>query len=370
MRVRTIIANSSSVSTISPKRRIADDLDYLVARLHARRSVMAEAERLDGLCRIRSLPDFFRSVFPESDLKGIVDFQRQLINEMVDEFSGFCTYLSGPGADLVYWTLVRFQVENLKVLIRACLTKTPFEELKEYLISLPVEFAMNTQGLARAESPADFVRFVPTTLLQESLGKAIVIYNEYPQSFFFEVALDCGYFKGLIARTDKLLGEEREFIRPLVYQEADIFNLMLVARGKFHYGLAPKILRPFYVPGTKISRPQFLSMLDDADLSTSISRIAERMLDADPSQFGRKEGAIDIDTSALEGLAWKRFLRLANQAFRQSHMGLAAIIGYMGLRRVEVANLITISEGIRMDLTAEAIRGRMIPRTKIEVEHV
>jgi V/A-type H+-transporting ATPase subunit C len=331
---------------------------------------MAEAGRLDGLCRIRSFPEFFHTIFPESDLKGIVDFQRQLINEMIDEFSGFLAYLSGPGADLVYWTLVRFQVENLKVLIRACLTKTPFEDFKEYLISLPVEFAMNTQELARAESPADFVRFIPTMLLKESFGKAIEIYNEYPQSFFFEVALDCGYFKGLIARTNQLLGEDREFIRPLVYQETDIFNLMLVARGKFYYGLAPKILRPFYVPGTKISRIQFLSMFNDADLSTSISRIADRVLDIEPSQFGRKEESINTDTSALEGLAWKRFLRLANLAFRQSHMGLAAIIGYMGLRRVEVAILITISVGIRMGLTAEAFRGRMIPRTKIEVEHV
>ncbi len=87
------------------------------------------------------------------------------------------------------------------------LDKDPFRRTQRISYLSPVEFAMNTQGLARAESPADFVRFVPTTLLQESLGKAIVIYNEYPQSFFFEVALDCGYFKGLIARTDKLWGK-------------------------------------------------------------------------------------------------------------------------------------------------------------------
>jgi len=46
-------------------------------------------------------------------------------------------------------------------------------------------------------------------------------------------------------------------------------------------------------------------------------------------------------------------------------MGLGAIVGYAGLRRVEVANLITISEGIRGGMAAEAIRGRLIPRADI-----
>ena len=85
--------------------------------------------------------------------------------------------------------------------------------------------------------------------------------------------------------------------------------------------------------------------------------------DGEPFQYESRDGSTSIDASTLEGLVWKRFFRLANLAFRQSHMGLAAIIGYIGVRRVEVANLITISEGIRNGMTAETIRGRLIPRT-------
>ncbi len=87
------------------------------------------------------------------------------------------------------------------------------------------------------------------------------------------------------------------------------------------------------------------------------------MLDAAPFEDGPKDGSTVIDASVLEGLAWKRFFRLANLAFRRSHMGLGTIMGYMGLRRMEAANLITISEGIRSDMAAETIRGRLIPRT-------
>jgi vacuolar-type H+-ATPase subunit C/Vma6 len=51
-------------------------------------------------------------------------------------------------------------------------------------------------------------------------------------------------------------------------------------------------------------------------------------------------------------------------------MGLGAVIGYAGLRRVETANLITLSEGIRTGMTAEAMRARMIPRTDLEAAYV
>lgn len=361
--MQTTIADSDTTLVIASKQRIANDLDYLVARLHARRSRMAEGERLNSLCHIRSLPEFYSTIFPESEFKGVLDFQRMLVHELISELSGFRAHMSGPGADLIDWTLVRFQVENLKVLIRVCLTKAPIEELYGHLVSLPRELALDTQGLAEAESLEDFVLLVPRGLLQENLKKALENYRDYPRPFFFETALDRGYFQGLVARTERLSQEDREIVKQMVCQEVDIFHLMLVARGKFHYNLTPEMLRPLHVAGTRIPRALFADMLNDPNLYTLVGRVAERVLDAAPFEHRQNDGSMVVDAPVLEGLAWTRFFRLANLAFRQSHMGLGAIMGYAGLRRVEVANLITISEGIKSGMAAETIRGRLIPRT-------
>ena len=148
----------------------------------------------------------------------------------------------------------------------------------------------------------------------------------------------------------------------MVYQEVDIFHLMLVARGKFHYNLMPEMLQPLHVAGSG-SHARFLPLCSMTRISTRRQAVwHERVLDAAPFEEGPKDGSMAIDASTLESLAWKRFFRLANLAFRQSHMGLGTIMGYVGLRRVEVANLITISEGIRSDMAAETIRGRLIQR--------
>jgi V/A-type H+/Na+-transporting ATPase subunit C len=341
----------------------AGDLDFLAARLHARRSRMAETKRLDDLCRIRTLPEFLNTVFPDSEINGVLDFQCLLVHELIGELSGFCTNMSAPGSDLFDWMLVRFQVENLKVLIRACLAKTPVKEFDRYLISLPVGLSLDTQGLVAAESLEGFVRLVPKGLLRENLERALEIYSDYLRPFFFEAALDRGYFQGLLARMEKLSQEDREIIKPMFCQEVDIFHFMLITRGKFHYNLTSDLLLPLHVSGTRIPSALFTAALNDPDIYTSVIRIAQRMFDIVPFEQRLNDGSMPVVLSLLEGLAWKRFLCLANIAFRKSHMGLGTIMAYVGLRRVEIANLITISEGIRNGITAETIRGRLIPRT-------
>jgi vacuolar-type H+-ATPase subunit C/Vma6 len=136
-----------------------------------------------------------------------------------------------------------------------------------------------------------------------------------------------------------------------------MFHLMLVMRGKFLYGLTAESLHTFHVPGAGVSPARFKSMLSDADPASALARVVGRVIDALPGE------------SAWESLAWERYHRLANRAFRQSHMGLAAVIAYTALRRVEAANLITLSEGIRAGMPATQVRARMIPRTDVERTH-
>ncbi len=70
MRVRTAIAEPDSDPR--PAGRIPDDMDRLAAVLHGRRSRMAEAERLNALCRMRTLPELAGTIFPGSEAEGVL----------------------------------------------------------------------------------------------------------------------------------------------------------------------------------------------------------------------------------------------------------------------------------------------------------
>ncbi len=349
---------------------MAKDLDYLTARLHGRRSRLAEASQLDALCRVRSVPELARAACPGTEFPAAADFQRRLVQDLIDDLSGFLAYVTGAGARLLAWMLVRFQVENVKVLIRGFATRAPMEVLDNHLARLPKDLALDTPGLGRARSLEEFIRRLPPGTLRESVEEFLVVDHAPPKPFFLEAALDRGYFRELLARVEDLSGPDKEVIEALVVQEVDSFHLMLVARGKFHYGLAPEQLLPLHLEGTGISRARFAAMLGDPDLLSAASRAVGPALEAVPARQEPGEASATVDPAALEALAWNRFLLLANRAFRRSHMGLGAVVGYAGIRRVEVANLITLSEGIRAGTAPEAIRARLIPRSGLEAAHV
>ena len=202
------------------------------------------------------------------------------------------------------------------------------------------------------------------------LRKAAVIYHEQPRPFFLEGALDCGYLQELLARTELLSGEDKRLIKPLTLQEVDTFHLMLAVRGKLHYGLTADRLLPLHVRGSGISSEEFAAMIAAPDLVTLAGHAVGRAMDRLPTQQQTGAEPVTLEPARLEALAGNRFLRLANRAFRQSHMGLGAVAGYLGLRRVEVANLITLSEGLRIGVAAGEMRARLIPSAELERAYV
>lgn len=345
-----------------------NDLDYLATRLHARRSRMAEAERLDALCALRAVPDLGRAVRPEWDSQTAVNFQRRLLLDLVQEFSFCLRHLDGAGHELVRWMQSRFQIENLKVLLRGFLNHTPLDAVQEHLVSLPRELTLDAQALLDAENVDAFAQCLPAGWLRKQFQTAVDARRDESSAFFLEAALDAGYFQELLVRVERLPAAEKELIEPLARQQVEMFHLMLVVRGKFNHGLAAESLTRLPVSGNGAAR--FKAMLAAPDVSTASKLSLGHAFDELPAARVTGEAAGPLDPAILEVLGWRRFLRLANGAFRRSHLGLAAVVGYLEIRRVEVTNLITLSEGIRTGVSAEKIRTRLIPRTDLETVYV
>ena len=68
-----------------------------------------------------SRPPFSRT----PNYKLAAEFQRRTLEDLLAELSHSLRYLNETGSDLLAWMLVRFQVENLKVLLRGFLDHAP-----------------------------------------------------------------------------------------------------------------------------------------------------------------------------------------------------------------------------------------------------
>jgi vacuolar-type H+-ATPase subunit C/Vma6 len=341
---------------------LPQDLDFLVARLHGRRRRLAEAERLDALCRLRTIPDLARAVGSQVTFYTAGELQHWLILQLVEELADFTNQLRGAGAALTEWMRVRFQIENLKVLARAFATGRSLDSARSYLVPLPDDLSLDIDALAAADSVELFAAAAPAGRLRQSLVEAAAAYAEAPSPIVLEFALDRGYYCELIKRAKSLPMEPRHDSMTIVRQEVDTFHLMLVARGRFTYGLPAEQLVQLHVDGGAISRNRFRKMLVEESLLESAQRAVGFALDPLPAEErGLGEDPLDLVPAVLEALAWNRYLRLSHRAFRHSHMGLGAVIAFAAIRRIELANLITLSEGIRAGVDPEAIRSRLVP---------
>jgi vacuolar-type H+-ATPase subunit C/Vma6 len=335
---------------------IPTGLDFVSARLHGRRSRMAEAGRLDELCRLRSLAELSRALYGDAAPTTAVELQRRMVREQAAELRQIACWLEGAAGRVVEWMAERFQVENLKSLARGFATRKPLTEVQPHLVRLEGQPALDAAAFLEAETLEAFADLIASKPLRLSVRAVADSYRSAPKAFFIEAALDRGYFLELQDRIDRLRDEDRDGVTRIVRQEIDIFHLMLVTRGRFQYGLKAEQLLALRFKGTGFHRDPLAAMLAAGDLSEVAAKAAGVVTDF-------VAGA--ADPMALEVLAWHRYLRLAAATFRRNPLALGMAVSYAAIRRVELANLITLTEGIRAGIEPDVIRRRLIPRADL-----
>lgn len=338
------------------------NLDYLTARLHGRRSRLADGVRLESLTHLKSVTDLGRELYPGARLQTAIAAQRRIIQGLIHELTRIRHHLSGPEGRLMDWILLRFDLENLKLALRAIHSQLPEGELAGYLITPSGKSAPDWVAITgEVGSPEAFANLLPAEPWGHKLREALDVCRDHQEPFLIEAALDQGYFRDGLILAAALPAGDRALVKALIAHEADIFHMMLAIRGRFHYGLPANLLAPFHVAGTPLTHGLFSAMLAAPDIASSVRLVSRLILEAPVTTD---------DPGALERLAWKRQLTLANRAFRRSVTHFGTIAGYAGLRRLEAANLITLSEGLRLRITEDTLRRLMIPPLYPEASRV
>ena len=333
---------------------IPEDLDYLATRVHGRRSQLAEGERLEALCGLRSLEALGRAVFPGSQAPSAVGFQRRVAAGWLREMEELAGGLGWRRARMMEAIAHRLAIEDQKVEARGLAAGVPPEALQRQLVRpLAVPGPTPSAGAEGAAIPP------PGRDVAGRRQARAALPAQPAGALARETALDRRSLEGLVAAMEGLDRADRSGIGALVGHEVDHFHLMLVARGRFLRGLAPADLLPWQVEGAGITREILSGMLSAPDLARAAAMAVGAALDRPPPE--------PVEATSLDRLAWQRFLRLARRTFREGATGLAVLVGYAALRRVEVRNLTTLSEGIRLGLPTETIRAHLVPPGRREV---
>lgn len=173
---------------------------------------------------------------PGNDLHSL---EKGIIAQLLDETLVLLRPLTGSArAFLLYWT-ERFEVTNLKTLLRGKMTGERAAVLLTRLTPMGAFGRLDVQDLSHAEDVAELMRRLETGHYAGIVRQAREAFEESHDPFLLDAALDRGYYEGLARRARELEATHGPALRRLMGPLIDRINLVWLLRYRFNYKLPP-----------------------------------------------------------------------------------------------------------------------------------
>jgi len=329
-------------------------LPFTIAKVRAMRSFAYEGDRLAALGRARSVPELAKLLgFDQEAAPGPLELEARLTTRHISDLLRVDRLVAGTQGRLFDWLLARYQMENLKVILRFWSAGEPLERLARYLVEVPGLKTLPVEDLAEVRDLTNFIRLVPQRVFARGLKEGLAYWQAEGRTFLAEAGLDAAYFRELSACQSALTGTDQLTTRQLVGADVDTYNLLLVTRAQLNYHLELDEVAKFVVAGTLISRSALLGARGE-----TLSDILSALRAVEVLHLGETMPETIAD---LEDALALRLYRMANRRYYQSMLDLGALVAFFYLKRNELANLIRVVEGRRYELDWPEVERRLVP---------
>lgn len=329
---------------------------YLVTRVHGLRTHLIEPRDIRILAKAKTLREISDSLLktpyatevgklPTEELDAAA-LEQVFLRTLVERFFFLPKAAQGSMQDLLKQYCTRFEVENIKRIIRAKHGGQKREEPK--LIPLPREKTLvNFGALLEANSIDEVVSLLRETVYG-SLSEKLQPYRETNATIVLEAALNEIYFSKIWKMAERVSGKG---LRALVGEEMDLTNLLNTFSLKTRE-LNPSVIEDslihsaYSLPEAKL-RSLIQSRLEDAPsiLTGRYSKLASEAVSL------LKSGS----SSSLETLFFKQLYEDASLALRTSSLDAGYVVAYLLLCECEAKNLISIAISKQLNLSEEEI---------------
>ena len=252
-------------------------------------------------------------------------------------------WLPEGASDAVTWYLRRFEVENLKAIIR--MLHHGFSKEHAEALLWPIESPeLFWPQLLEAGSMAALVDRLSHTPYGRPLANAWERYQQENLPFFLEIALDLYYFQQLVSRIEELRGKDRQEAERFLGRWIAVQNLL----GAFRYRIYSRI-SPEEIVNYSLHRAFEVSLATVRRIALGARVAVEaRRLGFDlPSDIPEPEAL-----TQLEKLAARALYRQAESAFAKPLFHLGAALAYLALLESEIMDLTVVMEGKRTGMAA------------------
>lgn len=346
------------------------DAGYANARLRGMRSNLLPATFYD---RLIESADVAQAIKELMGTEYAPDIEAQLVhgrtaavidgalkNNMVRSYQKVFSFLHPSARTLLSTLLGRWDVFNIKTVLRGAHNKVPLDEIKESFFPASYLTESDLESLAQFDSVDAIIGTMALWGLPYAapLRQAFPAYTQDNDLAPLELVLDQQYTAWASSRL-KGRSADVEIARRILGMQIDTANLVMVLRLlKADIG-ATQAERYFLEGGRAIRKELFLELSKMSDVDEVLDRLKRTQYSAalDEAALRYLEGnSITVFERVLE----EQLMRTALKAGVKDPHGVGVAIAYLYGKQNEVTNLRIVVKGIAVGMPADRVREELI----------
>ncbi len=266
-------------------------------------------------------------------------------------------YLSSALKNFIEHYFKKFEIEDLKIILRTILMGNDENYLSNNLIYIDRNKNINFDNLIQASSYNDLQNVLKDVYYSDVLNEFADQYQENKNLFSIEMTLDFYYFSQLINLSAKLSNVDQKYVNEVIGTQIDLLNIQWIYRIKRYYNLSSgEILNyiiPFYFKVKKSELQNMSHVKNTEDLIKYLSYSPYQII---------LEKAIKDDNVIFERFFLNYIFKKLQKIKRNSFFSISNILAYLYIKEYELRDIITVIEGIRYSLPKDKIENFLIRR--------
>ncbi len=256
-----------------------------------------------------------------------------VLRRLVDVGETVLGMLAGAEAAFVKQYLLRHEVENLKLVIRAVHRGAKWDQITRHVLGLHAIGTIEPQMLAGARDLRELVARLAGTPYHPPLAEALPRVDE-AGPFALEVALELDYYSRLWAATNGLRAADAAWARSLLGILFDIVNLGWIARYRDALGLTPAEILNY-----TLRQGRWLTPALRRTLAESSENVWDGVLADTPyaAVFARAAATHRFETAST-GL-WRLLAGEVQRALRVYPFHIGVPLGFLLAQEIEIHDL-------------------------------
>ena len=293
-----------------------------------------------------------------TDYSGATLIEIGLSQNLAKTYSDILNYSVGHSKLLISEYLHRWDIYNVKTIIRGKLTKASLEDIREILVpagSLKLDHVNQMVQSSSWDELIDRLRQQKVVYVDEEMLRAAISSGKLGA---LEDSLDKEYYHSLFQSIEDKNMSEAHFL-DFIRREIDITNLKTIFKLKSE-GASGESLSQYFIPGGMEYKVDKLSKLSASGGMKELmdefrqSTYAE-MIRSEIEQFEKDE-----DTSSLLRALDKVLLSTAEKFSRLYPLSVLPVLGYLLAKKTEADNIRIIARGKESGLQPELIKKLLV----------